>query len=193
MTIIDTLIFDRVIDDVLRIAALADLAKTRELTTEELALWNASVVRGAYNVEDLNRVGSAIRFADAYLSTVQPGIDAYREALGVADDEYFDAHISDATAEIVPRTDYKTSESPIMADGIKLTMTAGAALAERVGIVYKAPDASRFGYSAANAIERMIYDAYHYGVEKETTRKESAEKMASAWYFSGDLFCGEIQ
>ena len=190
MTIIDTLVFDRVIDDVLRIAALAEVAKTRELTADELAMWNASVVRGAYNVEDLNRVGGAILFADAYLSTVQPEIDMYRESLGVADDDYFDAHISPPSAVVVPRTDYTAAEPPIMADSIKRTLRAGEVLSARVGIAYRAPDASRFGYASANAIERMIYDAYQYGIEKETTRKDSADKMAEAWYFSGDLACG---
>lgn len=193
MTIIDTLIFDRTLDDVLRIKALSEVALTRDLTAAETEEWNAAVVRGAYNASDINRIGGAIAFADAYLSTVQPEIDAYRAALGVADDAYFDAEIMPVPGlPTVPRTDYTASEPPIMSRDIERTFRAAEELAVRVHLIYKAPELSRIGYQAANTVERMIYDAYRYGTEKETTRKDAAERIARAWYHAGDLFCGEI-
>lgn len=192
MTIIDTLIFDRTLDDVLRIKALSETAQTRELTAAETEEWNAAVVRGAYNASDINRIGEAIAFADAYLSTVQPGIDAYRAALGVADDAYFDAELPVQGLPTVPWADYTASEPPIMENDVEKTFRAAEELAARVHLKYQAPEMSRIGYQAANAVERMIYDAYKYGTEKETTRKDAAERIARAWYHAGDLFCGEI-
>lgn len=193
MTIIDTLIFDRTLDDVLRIKELSETAMTRELTAAEIEEWNAAIVRGAYNASDINRIGEAIEFADAYLSTVQPEIDAYRAELGVANDAYFDAEILPVPGPpTVPWTDYTASEPPIMSNDIRKTFRAAEELAARVHLIYKAPELSRIGYQAANAVERMIYDTYRYGTEKETTRKDAAERISRAWYHAGDLFCNEI-
>ena len=192
MSIIDTLIFDRTLGDVLRVKALADIAHTREMTAEELAEWNADVVRGAYNASDINRVGEAIEYTDAYLSEVQSIIDAYRMERGVADDVYFDAQVADPSEIIAPWTDYTISEPPIMADNVMRTFRAAQVMAARVRIPYTAPDISRLTYQDANRVERMIFDAYHYAEEKEITRKDAAERMSKAWYHADDLFCGEI-
>ena len=192
MSIIDTLVFDRAAADLQRVIALSAAAQTRELTAEELDEWNAALVRGAYNAEDLNRVGEAVIYAGAYLTTVQPTIDAYRAALGVASDAVFDAHIADAAEEITPRTDYMRDNTPIMRADIKKTMRAVTVTAARVGIAV-APDIDHMTLQAANAVERAIFDAYKYGMDAENTRKETADKIAAAWYCAGDLFCGEIE
>lgn len=192
MSVIDTLIFDRTLGDVLRVKALAEIAHTRGLTAEELAEWNAAVVRGAYNASDINRVGEAIEYTDAYLSEVQSIIDAYRMERGVADDVYFDAQVEDPSEMIAPWTDYTMSDPPIMKNNVVRTFRAAQVVAERVRIPYDAPDISRLTYQDANRVERMIFDAYHYAEEKEITRKDAAERMAKAWYHADDLFCGEI-
>lgn len=191
MSIIDTLIFDRTIEQVLRIGELASISHTRELTAEELDEWNAAVVRGTYNVEDINRVGAAAIFVNDYLSSVQPSIDAHRIALGVADDAIFDAHIASAAMEISPRTDWARDASPIMREDAHKTLQAAIITAERVGITLTA-DVSRMTYTAANAVERALYDAYRYGETAEITRKDKADRIAGGWYFSGDLVCGDI-
>ena len=189
--IIDTLIFDRTAADVARIAALASAAQKRELTETELAEWNAAVVRGAYNAEDLNRVGEAALFADAFLSTVQPEIDAYIAALQVAMDAIFDAHIGAASA-ISPRTDYARDDSPLMRADVSETIRAATVTAARIGINISV-DVSRINYEGANTVERAIYDAYRHGENAITTGKDKADRIAAAWYCSGDLFCGEIK
>lgn len=192
MNVIDTLIFDRTLGDVMRVKSLAEIAHTRGLTAEELAEWNAAVVRGAYNASDINRVGEAIEYTDAYLSEVQSIIDAYRMERGVADDVYFDAQVANPSEMIAPWTDYTISEPPVMKNNVMRTFRAAQVMAERVRIPYTAPDISRLTYQDANRVERMIFDAYHYASEKEITRKDAAERMAKAWYHADDLFCGEI-
>lgn len=189
--IIDTLVFDRTAADVARMAALASAAQKRPLTEAEVAEWNAAVVRGAYNAEDLNRVGAAAMFADAFLSSVQSEIDAYISALGVADDAIFDAHVGAASA-IAPRTDYAKDTSPLMRADVTETIRAAAVTAARVGINISV-DVSRLNYEGANTVERALYDAYRHGENAISTRKDKADRIAAAWYYSGDLFCGDIK
>lgn len=188
--IIDTLIFDRTAVDAARIAALAATALKRPLTETELSEWNAAIVRGAYNAEDLNRVGAAALFADAFLSTVQPEIDAYISALGVADDAIFDARVGAASA-IAPRTDYARDTSPLMRADVTETIRAATVTAARVGIKISV-DVSRMNYEGANTVERAIHDAYRHGENAITTRKDKADRIAAAWYYSGDLSSGDI-
>lgn len=191
MTIIDTLIFDRTAADTAKLQALEAAAMVRTLTDEELAEWNAAVVRGAYNAEDLNRIGTAVVFADAYLSGVQDAIDAYRASLGVADEYIFDAHIKPPEEVIIPRQDWSRVESPLMADDIAQTMRAARVTAARIGVALAQMDTSRMTYADANAVERAIYDAYRRAEDAEKTRKDKAGRIAKGWYFSGDLVCGE--
>lgn len=191
MSTIDTLIYDRQIEDVLRVKTLADAASSRALTDAEVEAWNAASVKGAYNTSDINRVGEAVILADGYLSTVQDTIDAYRTSAGVADDAFFDAGILPPEEAVIPRTDFAVTEPPIMADGLQTTVRAAQVLAKRVRIVLDA-DFTRFDYIAANALERAVYDAYQYGTEAEKSRKEAADRIAQAWYYSGDLVCGEM-
>ena len=190
MSVISTMIYDRSLEDVLRIKSLAEAANTRGLTDAEIAEWNAAVVRGAYNAEDINRVGNAAIYTNTYLSGIQPEIDSHRIAHGVADDEIFDAHISDPT-EINPRTDFARDTSPVALSEAQKSIDAAKAVAARVGITVTA-DIAKMTYSAANAVERAIYDAYKYGVTEKTKRKDMVDRIAAAWSFSGDLFCGEI-
>ena len=190
MSIIDTLIFDRTAADVQRVANLAAAAQKRELTAAELDMWNASVVRGAYNAEDLNRVGEAALFVDAYLTEVQPTVDAYIAALGVADDALFDAGIA-GPAGIAPRLDFARDDAPIIYADVTKTMQAASAVSARVGIALSV-DVTRMTYNGANDVERALYDAFYFGENAINTRKDKADRIASAWYHGGDLFCGDL-
>ncbi len=190
-SIIDSLIFDRTAVDVARVVALAEEAQKRPLTNSELAEWNAAVVRGAYNAEDLNRIGASAQFANAFLSTVQTEIDAYVKALGVAYEPMFDAHIGAETV-ISPRTDYARDNTPIMRADVSETIHAATVTAARVGINISV-DVSRLNFEGANIVERAIFDAYRHGENAITERKDKADRIAAAWYYSGDLICGEIR
>lgn len=192
MSVIDTLIFDRTASDVQRIAALISASQKRSLTDAELQKWNAHNVRGAYNAEDLNRVGEAAIYVNAYLSTVQDSIDAYRESLGVASDAIFIAPIKAPAGDIAPRLDFARGDHPtvILADASN-TMHAAAVVAERADITLEV-DVARMTYHNANDVERALYDAYHHGKNAEEKRKDKADRIAAAWYYSGDLYCGQI-
>ena len=192
MSVVETLIFDRTASDVQRIAAFVSASQKRPLTDAELQQWNAYAVRGAYNAEDLNRVGEAAIYVNAYLSTVQDSIDAYRESLGVASDAVFIAPIKEPAEDIAPRLNFARGDHPtvILADASN-TMHAAAVVAACADITFEV-DVARMTYRGANDVERALYDAYHHGKNAEETRKDKADRIAAAWYYSGDLFCGDL-
>ena len=67
-TIIDTLITDRTQADVERVKALAGKGFAA-MTSDEQAEWLAGM-KGAYNASDLNRVGTALNYLAARLSSI---------------------------------------------------------------------------------------------------------------------------
>lgn len=67
MGIIDTLITDRTAEDVASAIQLAQKISAGEATTDEINLF-LSVMKGAYNYTDLNRVGEAVAYLRDRLS-----------------------------------------------------------------------------------------------------------------------------
>ena len=47
-------------------------------------------------------------------------------------------------------------------------------------------------WSGANEIERALAEEYCRGTEYEEETKEKISDTAQAWFFSGDLYSGEI-
>ena len=47
-------------------------------------------------------------------------------------------------------------------------------------------------WSGANEIERALAEEYGRGTEYEEETKEKISDTAQAWFFSGDLYSGEI-
>lgn len=67
MSVIDTLITDRVPLDVDRVRELAKKVNAGTATLEELAEWNSIALKGSYDYTDLNRVSEAIQYLDSML------------------------------------------------------------------------------------------------------------------------------
>lgn len=85
MSIIDTLITDRVEADTERLAAL-NAAGWDAMTAEEQTLWSAG--KGAYNAGDLNRVGAAAAYVYGVVTAMgyaAPGYTALRTDWGETD------------------------------------------------------------------------------------------------------------
>ena len=122
----------------------------------------AQPMKGAYNYTDLNRVGAALNY-------VRNRLVEY----GYLPENAFTA-----------RTDWRPGEIPVRADLTKYVgyvSTVRAAFA-RFPTTPPAPkDSGRLNYRDANAIEQIVFD-----VDLLLTN------MVSAWYFSGDLYCGEV-
>ncbi len=121
-----------------------------------------SPMKGAYNYTDLNRVGAALNY-------VRNRLVEY----GYLPDNAFVARVNWAEEEIPTLEDltkYLGYVSTVRASFSRFPTTPPAP--ENTG---------RLNYREANDIEQIIYDV---GV--------LLENMASAWYFSDDLYCGEL-
>lgn len=119
-------------------------------------------MKGAYNYTDLNRVGAALNF-------VRDRLVAFRFLPE-----------NDFTA----RTDWAVGEIPTLAD---LTKYIGYVSTVREAFVHfpttpAAPkDARWLNHREANDIEQIIIDV-----------NTLLSNMVAAWYFSGDLYSGEL-
>lgn len=122
----------------------------------------AKPMKGAYNYTDLNRVGAALNYVRSRL----------------VEYSYLPANAFTA------RVDWAVGEIPTLEDLTKYlgyVSTVRQALAQLPTTPPAPPFAWRLNYRDANDIERIIQD-----VDMLVTN------MVSAWYFSGDLYCGEV-
>lgn len=153
------LITDRTRADVERVAYLRGRVAAGTATEAEEAEWE-TVLKGAYNASDLNRVGAAVaylaeRFTDqGYAVTVEPKTDWMEEAWPTASDmERYLADVEKLRAQIaVMDTTPQTPESM-----------------------------ENLTYTAANDIEQILLDL-----------DELLTHAQQAWFYSGELYAGEI-
>lgn len=119
-------------------------------------------MKGSYNTSDLNRVGAALNYVRDRLA-----------AFG---------HL--AADAFTARTDWNAAEIPTRAD---LTNYLGYVSTVREAFLQfpttppTPTNDGRLNYREANDIEQIILD-----VDRLLTN------MVSAWYFSGELYCGEL-
>lgn len=149
--------------------AAADVSRWRELRdkgwqnmTEAERNEWLSPMKGAYNAADLNRVGAALNYV--------------RDRLA----EYGYLYENAFTA----RVDWREEEIPTQADLTKYLSYVSvirAAFARLPTTPLVPTNAARLSYRAANDIEQILID-----VDMLLTN------MVSAWYFSGELYCGEL-
>lgn len=92
MSVIDTLITDRVPLDVDRVRELAKKVNAGTATLEELAEWNSIALKGSYDYTDLNRVGDAVQHLAGILTSlgydcpVRPKLDWSESGRGAPSD-----------------------------------------------------------------------------------------------------------
>lgn len=135
MSIIDTLVTDRTQADVQRAAELAAKGYGG-MTADEVAEWMRGL-KGAYNAQDLNRVGSAMTYIADRLNA--EGIDI----------------------RIQPKTDWMMTDIPKESHLMEyqaLIATIREAIAYPAGTAHT-PDVLELTYSGANDIEEILVAA----------------------------------
>lgn len=159
--IIQTLVTDRTGADVTRWLSLRNKGY-ENMTAAERAEWDAGNMKGAYNVSDLNRVGSALNYI--------------RDLL--ADTGYM--HPAAYTA----KTNWTAADIPTAADLSTLlshVRTARGAFAVMPSTPPVPGDSGGLSYEEANNIEKILLD-----IDQLITN------MLAARYFCGDLYSGEV-
>lgn len=147
----------------------ADVARWRELRNKGWSQMTAAEreewlapMKGAYNTSDLNRVGAALNYV--------------RERLVAHGYLYENAFAA--------RVDWVTGEIPTRADLTKYLgyVSTIRAVFSRFPTTPPAPkNTGLLNYRDANDIEQIILDV-----------GTLLDNMVSAWYFSGDLYSGEL-
>lgn len=132
------------------------------MTDEERALWDSGSMKGAYNVSDLNRVGSALNYIRDRLA-----------AAGYVASDIFTA-----------KSNWSIGEVPTAAnltDYLNAVETVRSAMS-RFGTTPKTPkNTGSLDYMEANNIEKILFDV-----------NTLITNMLQARHYCGDLFSGEV-
>jgi hypothetical protein len=132
------------------------------MTDEEKAVWNSGTMKGAYNVSDLNRVGTALNYL--------------RESL--ADAGYIDRHL------FVAKTDWTVTDIPT-ADDLSKYLTYVSRIRNATVHFPDTPltpaGTGTLNYNNANDIEKILLASEYI-----------LENIRAIWFFCDDLYCGEV-
>ena len=170
------LITDRTEADVIRAQEL-DAKGWDAMTADEQAEWSGGM-KGAYNVSDLNRVTSAMAYLTGILRGYGYAVDYQPVSITHADGT------TDTTWQETDEPTYSHLER------YRLNVAAVRAVLSMLPTTPDTPArivASSVGatdgltWSGANDIERILEDVEHL-----------INNMAAAWYYSGDLYAGEV-
>lgn len=220
MSVIDELVTDRTEDDVSYVKELsakgwADMDKYERhdylygqasidvlwtdgefvtLKDGEIALYNgASSNKGAYNYRDMNRVESSVVYLLDMLHSLPEKIHQYADSNGVAWDDSLNVPYDPSKYdEIGTKTDWSVEDIPKV---VELQRYLSNVEKLRGVLGYETDDLpekmDHLDYSGANSIERSLYGLYMALDALRKKLEDCADRIAGAWYFSGDLFSGE--
>lgn len=189
--IISELITDRTASDVHRAMELS--RKGFAAMTDEEREEFLTNMRGAYNFADLNRVEGAVKYLSERLQTLPSELRTLAEALHVMWIDLFEIPYDPSAYSVNTKTDWKMSDFPTSSDERRYF---GNVALIKSALVRKSVDmpTSFVGltYEEANALEEAL-SMLHVAFEELKNEKETMiENTAKAWFYSGDLLCGEV-
>lgn len=191
MSIIDTLITDRMHGDEERVEELA--AKGCEAMTDaEKSEWYGEM-KGAYDASDLNRVESAVAYLAELLVLLPSELKEYAASKGVAFDAFFDVPYDSSTYVLTTKTDWAEPDSPTpeqMARYIENVKALRSALDYATSDLPGSMD--NLNIDGANAIEKALkgLDVAISAFDAKT--KVNLDNTASVWIYSGEIYASEV-
>lgn len=163
--------------------------KWENMTQQEQAQW-MGVMKGAYNADDLNRVGYIVNYVRDYLNGLQGVLNAWMALWGVASDEAFS--VPYGPLNITGITTWPVDAIPNKSDmatylyNVK-TVTDALAIQEQL------PETMDFlTFTGANEIEQALLSELAAGEDFEAERKQWIVNAAAAWYYCGEIYGGEV-
>lgn len=173
-------------------AALVDELKKTPwplMTEEQRQLWGENL-KGAYNVADLNRVESAVKIVSEALTRLPSELKAVAAQLGVAWDRIFDVPYTAINCETKDwaEADEVTKE--------QMSRYLANVLAIKNALPINSPPLPRtmdnLTWQGANAIEAAISEASKAAVKRRDETTQTIENAAQAWFFSDEIYSGEV-
>lgn len=186
------LITDRTQADVDRVAALA--AKLYDnMSAAEKAEWNGEM-KGAYNVSDLNRVESAVKYLANLLVSLDTTLKDYAASEGVAWDNYFDLPYSISTySGITTKTTWAESDFPTLSQ-MSRYLSNVKTLTAALSASYPALPSSMtdLTYAGANAIERALEVVGSAILAMRESKEHEIDNTAASFVYSGEFYTNEV-
>lgn len=191
------LIYDRTEADAerwLELASKMDSEGWSALTLAEQAEWLTDI-KGGYNHTDLNRVGNAVAFLGGRFTGLITHLIEYRGVYGVANDALFRVPYVAADVAIDPKTDWALGD-PVWLDQAARYIADISTLRGLLPLTDAFPpapeDAVDLTVGEANDIERLL-SMLDDEIDRVTALMEKwIRDTAAAWFFSGDLYGGEV-
>lgn len=188
------LIYDRTAADAERAQYLNDLWVGGVFlgTAEELAEWFTDL-KGAYNAGDLNRVEGAVVYLSSALRTLPEELKDYAASLGVAWDSFFDVPYTPGDYHLTTKTDWAENgiQTPTdMARYLANVRKLRGALDYETDALPGTMENLRF--QGANAIEKALAGLETAIAALEAATKTDIDNTAAAWFYSGEIYAGEV-
>lgn len=217
--IIDDLVYDRTQDDVDLVRALNAIGWDN-MTAEQKSQWRGedgsplyatdgvleatdgvlyvsdggTLVRGAYNYTDLNRVEGAVQYISDMLVSVEAAARAYAASLGVAwGSIYSYPYDPDDYDSYTVKTDWGEDDIPTSAQMTRYLNNVKS-IKNAIAASYPALPGSmgNLTFTGANAIERTLYTLYNALVATDERITAMITHTAESWVYSGQPYSGMI-
>ena len=196
MSIIDTLVYDRTQNDVDRVLFIYRKILTggfESLSDAEKAEYMAAM-KGAYNYEDMNRVGKAVSFIANRMTELPNILSAYRKQKDVADADVYHVPYDPSTIVVDTKTNWAEIDTPSQEQSDEylgnISVLRGALTLPKDAP--SVPDSLiNLNFTKANDIEYLLHmiDAALTGVEEDI--KSKVDRTVSAFAYTGLFNCGE--
>lgn len=179
--------------DVGKVNAFKKKIENGTITQEELSEWMTGMV-GAYNYTDLNRVEEAVSDLASMLVSIPDELREYGAAIGVAWDNFFNQPYDVGNyTDVETKTNWTGTDIPSSSDMGRYLANI-VLLREAFYANYPNLPTSMEGltFEGANAIEKslsLLLAAYN---EFKTQTEQTMARTAAAWFYSGDLYGGEV-
>lgn len=150
-------------------------------------------LRGAYNYTDFNRVESAVlHLANRFVEVVGE-IKELAESLGVSYDSLFDVPYDAKKYEgVTGKTDWELG-AILNDDERNAYLSRVVYVLEAFGVPSNFPQTlNGLTHVGANIIEKSLVDANNSLLETKKSKENLITNTAKSWFYSGDLYGGEI-
>lgn len=194
-TVIDTLVFDRTQADVDRVFTLKNKILTGGLTAlsdEEKAEYMAGM-KGAYNYQDMNRVGQAVAYIAERMTSIPDELAAYRAEKGVADDPVYHVSYNPSSVVVSAKTNWAMGDIPTQSQ-ISTYLQNLTVLRSQLTLPENTPavptSLNSLTFQIANDIERLLYVIYTTLVNTTNELYSKIDRTEIAFLYSGEIYCG---
>lgn len=194
-TVIDTLVFDRTQADVDRVFTLKNKILTGGLTAlsdEEKTEYMAGM-KGAYNYQDMNRVGQAVAYIADRMTSIPDELAAYRAEKGVADDPVYHVPYDPSSVVVSAKTNWVMGDVPTQSQASTYLQNL-TVLRSQLTLPEDTPavptSLNSLTFQIANDIERLLYVIYSTLVDTTNDLYSKIDRTEIAFLYSGEINCG---